>query len=84
VKGNTCLLHIETWHLFALFDGLGVAKPGGTSFIMPTGENPDGQIMACGTSLKIPESQASAVCPMSTMKDFYALIRDADRVVSFR
>ena len=42
-----------------------------------------GTIMACGTCLKLRESQGSEVCPLSTMKDLYALIRDADRVVSF-
>jgi len=42
-----------------------------------------GQIMACGTCLKLRESQGSEVCPLSTMKDLYTLIRDADRVVSF-
>jgi sulfur relay (sulfurtransferase) complex TusBCD TusD component (DsrE family) len=42
-----------------------------------------GKIMACGTCLKLRESQGSEVCPLSTMKDLYALIRDADRVVSF-
>lgn len=42
-----------------------------------------GQIMACGTCLKLRESQGSEVCPLSTMNDLYALIRDADRVVSF-
>lgn len=42
-----------------------------------------GKIMACGTCLKLRESQGSEICPLSTLNDLYALIRDADRVVSF-
>lgn len=42
-----------------------------------------GRIMACGTCLKLRESEGSDLCPLSTMKDLYELIRDADRVVSF-
>ena len=42
-----------------------------------------GNIMACGTCLKLRESGGSELCPLSTMKDFYELVRDADRVVSF-
>jgi uncharacterized protein involved in oxidation of intracellular sulfur len=45
--------------------------------------NCEGRIMACGTCLKLRESGGSELCPLSTMKDFYCLIRDADRVVSF-
>ncbi|HLB30445.1 MAG TPA: DsrE family protein [Gammaproteobacteria bacterium] len=42
-----------------------------------------GSILACGTCLKLRESSGSLLCPLSTMKDLYELIRDADRVVSF-
>lgn len=42
-----------------------------------------GRIMACGACLTLRESQGSEGCQLSTMKDLYALIRDADRVVSF-
>jgi len=42
-----------------------------------------GRILACGTCLKLRESSGSDLCPLSTMKDLYELIRDADRVVSF-
>jgi len=42
-----------------------------------------GRIMACGTCLKLRESPASELCPLSTMKDLYQLVRAADRVVSF-
>jgi len=41
-----------------------------------------GRILACGTCLKLRESEGSELCPLSTMKDLYELVRDADRVVS--
>jgi sulfur relay (sulfurtransferase) complex TusBCD TusD component (DsrE family) len=42
-----------------------------------------GEILACGTCLKLRNSQGSELCPMSTMKDLYELVRDSDRVVTF-
>jgi len=42
-----------------------------------------GQILACGTCLKIRNSSGTELCPLSTMKDLHALIREADRVVTF-
>jgi uncharacterized protein involved in oxidation of intracellular sulfur len=42
-----------------------------------------GKILACGTCLKIRNQEGSALCPISTMKDLYELIRDSDRVVTF-
>ncbi len=42
-----------------------------------------GVILACGTCLKIRQRGGSALCPLSTMKDLYDLIRDSDKVVTF-
>ena len=42
-----------------------------------------GSILACGTCLKLRNSEGSELCPLSTMKDLYELIRDSDKVVSF-
>ena len=41
-----------------------------------------GKILACGTCLKIRQKEGSEMCPLSTMKDLYELVRDCDRVVS--
>lgn len=41
-----------------------------------------GQILACGTCLKLRNSPGTELCPLSTMKDLYELIRDCDRVIS--
>lgn len=41
-----------------------------------------GEIMACGTCLKIRNSEGSELCPLSTMADLYALISSSDKVIS--
>ena len=41
-----------------------------------------GKSLACGTCLKIRNSEGSELCPLSTMKDLYEIIRDSDKVVS--
>lgn len=42
-----------------------------------------GKILACGTCLKLRSSEGTEMCPLSTMKDLYELVRDSDKVVSF-
>ncbi|MFN3599720.1 MAG: DsrE family protein [Aquificaceae bacterium] len=42
-----------------------------------------GKILACGTCLKIRNSQGSELCPMSTMKDMYELIKESDKILTF-
>lgn len=42
-----------------------------------------GKIMACGTCLKIRESENSSMCPLSTMEDLYKLINESDKVITF-
>lgn len=42
-----------------------------------------GTIFACGTCLKIRDSQRSELCPVSTMKDMYELIKESDRIITF-
>ena len=41
-----------------------------------------GQFLACGACLKLRNSEGSEVCPLSTLKDQYQLIRDSDKVVT--
>ena len=41
-----------------------------------------GEILACGTCLKLRNSQGSELCPLSTMKDLYELVRNCDKVIS--
>jgi predicted peroxiredoxin len=42
-----------------------------------------GQFLACGTCLKLRESEGSEVCPLSTLKDQYEIVRDSDKVLTF-
>ncbi|MBN1319899.1 MAG: DsrE family protein [Thermoleophilia bacterium] len=42
-----------------------------------------GEFLACGACLKLRNSEGSAVCPLSTLKDQYEVMRDSDRVVTF-
>jgi len=41
-----------------------------------------GQFLACGTCLKLRNSKGSEICPLSTLKDHYEIVRDADRLVT--
>lgn len=42
-----------------------------------------GKILACGTCLQLRNQNSTKLCPLSTMKDLYELIRDCDKTVSF-
>ncbi|MDA9819778.1 DsrE family protein [Salibacteraceae bacterium] len=41
-----------------------------------------GQILACGTCLKIRNSEGTELCPLSTMEDLYRLIDESDKLLS--
>ncbi len=45
--------------------------------------NAGGQFLACGTCLKLRQSEGSEICPLSTLKDLYELARDSDKVLTF-
>lgn len=42
-----------------------------------------GKIMACGSCLKTRGSNGSANCPLSSLKDFYQMIGECDKIVTF-
>lgn len=44
--------------------------------------NAGGEILACGTCLKIRNSEGSEMCPLSTMEDLYNVIKQSDKIVS--
>lgn len=50
--------------------------------MMQTFIDKGGDILACGSCLKLRNSQGSELCPLSTMKDLHELIRDCDKVFS--
>lgn len=41
-----------------------------------------GEVLACGTCLKIRNSKGTEMCPLSTMNDLYNLIKESDRIIS--
>lgn len=41
-----------------------------------------GEFLACGSCLKLRNSKGSDICPLSTLKDHYEIVRDSDRVVT--
>ncbi|MDD5681655.1 MAG: DsrE family protein [Candidatus Omnitrophica bacterium] len=42
-----------------------------------------GRIYACGTCIKSREQEGSEMCPISTMKDMYDIVKESDKVVTF-
>jgi uncharacterized protein involved in oxidation of intracellular sulfur len=41
-----------------------------------------GEFLACGTCLELRNAEGSEVCPLSTLKDHYEIVRDSDRLVT--
>jgi sulfur relay (sulfurtransferase) complex TusBCD TusD component (DsrE family) len=41
-----------------------------------------GHFFACGACLKLRNSEGSEICPLSTLKDHYEIVRDSDRLVT--
>ncbi|MBN1445468.1 MAG: DsrE family protein [Candidatus Omnitrophica bacterium] len=42
-----------------------------------------GKILACGSCIKTRNQEGSEMCPLSTMKDMYDIVKESDRVVTF-
>lgn len=42
-----------------------------------------GTICACGSCIRSREQESSELCPISTMKDMYNIIKESDKVVTF-
>ena len=42
-----------------------------------------GKIFACGTCIKSREQKESNLCPINTMKDMYAIVKESDKIVTF-
>jgi uncharacterized protein involved in oxidation of intracellular sulfur len=45
--------------------------------------NNGGKILACGTCLRIRQSEGSEMCPMSTMNDLYEMVMNSDKIIAF-
>lgn len=42
-----------------------------------------GKILACGTCLNFRKSEGTELCPISTMKDMYDIVKESDKVLTF-
>lgn len=42
-----------------------------------------GKLYACGTCIKSRNQESSEMCPVSTMKDLYDIVKESDKVVTF-
>jgi uncharacterized protein involved in oxidation of intracellular sulfur len=42
-----------------------------------------GEILACGSCLKVRQKEVSEVCPISTMKDLLRLVEGSNRLLAF-
>jgi len=42
-----------------------------------------GKILACGSCLKLRHSGGSEMCPLSTMKDLYDIMKESDKILTF-
>ena len=42
-----------------------------------------GTLYACGTCIKSREQESSEMCPLSTMKDMYEIVKESDKIVTF-
>jgi uncharacterized protein involved in oxidation of intracellular sulfur len=58
------------------------AEPFNVKQMMQSFMDAGGEILACGTCLKLRNSQGTELCPLSTMKDLHEIIRDSDKILS--
>lgn len=42
-----------------------------------------GEVHACGSCLELRRTSASALCPVSTLKDLHEIVRDSDKLLTF-
>jgi len=40
------------------------------------------RFLACGACLKLRDSDGSEICPLSTLKDQYEIVRDSDKLIT--
>jgi uncharacterized protein involved in oxidation of intracellular sulfur len=85
--GNFCLGQKDEVKVFFMGKGVEYRKIGTEKFntkeqaekLMSSG----GKIYACGTCIKSREQESSELCPISTMKDMYDIVKESDKVVTF-
>ena len=43
----------------------------------------NGQIIACGTCLRVRQKEVTNICPIATMKDLLELVEESDKILTF-
>ena len=85
--GNFALQEGDKVNVFLLAKGVECEALDTDKFVvteqMQTFVDTGGEIFACGICLKIRQSEGSEMCPLSTMKDLYEIIKGSDKVVTF-
>ena len=84
---NFCLAQHDNVKVFFVGKGVEYQKIGTRQFstieqaekFMQSG----GQVYACGTCVKSREQKESNLCPISTMKDMYDIVKESDKVLTF-
>ena len=84
---NFCLMQKDEVKIFLMGKGVEYQKISTDKFntIEQTEKylQDGGKIYACGSCMKSREQESSAVCPISTMKDMYDIVKESDKVVTF-
>ncbi|MBI5886617.1 MAG: DsrE family protein [Deltaproteobacteria bacterium] len=84
---NRCLGQKDEVRIFLIGKGVEYVNNGSDKF--NTLEQADkflksgGGIFACGTCIRARGQEGTEMCPISTMNDMYAIVRDSDRVLTF-
>ncbi len=85
--GNFALMEGDNVKVFLLAKGVECQSLDSGDFkiidLMQTLTDGGGRIYACGTCLRMRESEGSDMCPFSSINDLYEIIRDSDKVVTF-
>jgi len=84
---NFCLDQKDTVKVFFMGKGVEYQKVSTDKFntieqaekLMQSG----GKIYACGSCIKSREQKDSVMCPISTMKDMYEIVKESDSIVTF-
>jgi len=84
---NYCLGQKDTVKLFLMGKGVEYQKVSTDKFNMVEQTTKymqnGGKIFACGTCIKAREQESSDMCPISTLKDMYEIIKESDKTVTF-
>ena len=85
--GNFCLKEGDDVTVFLMAKGVECESLDTEKFVvteqMRNFVDNGGEILACGICLKFRQSEGSEMCPMSTMKDLYELVKESDKIVTF-